>query len=186
MFSKPLNSQGLLENIRIGIGDGDFLKEEFSSDLNLTLVFGNAAIKRVEESERKKYIELNAVPSASIDETACIEPQALYSWWQEDAENHIRRRSVRITVAFRYSDPRCFVSIDTVENLFGQPTQVLPIFGPTPPPHGRNIIQRPQTHRLGNSDVKYVIRGAQSVSTLQFEVLGDGVIRGFGLSQGDE
>ncbi len=188
MRSKPIGLEDFFYKLHDIIENGVLLQEEFPSNVNIHLVFGDVSINRIEDSELIKYLELSPSSNDTSEgkEWSCNDSSAVYSWRKEISKEHKRRRSIVVTTEFLYNEPLCYISVDMVMNIFGSPARITPIFGQQPPPHGRNIVIRPPTHRLGNSDITFEISGNKYSSTLELEILGDGVVRGFTLSQKDK
>ncbi len=72
---------------------------------------------------------------------------------------------------------------DTMQQVFGPPTRVSSIFPPdgSPPPHGGSgIVFGEKSHPLGHNNISYDLSTAKTRRTVEFLVIGNGLIRSVG------
>jgi hypothetical protein len=185
MIRKPATPKELLENIKWGMEQNVFLREDFYTEQNIRRVLGDYPFRWEANDPKRKYltIETNAQPLPSSDPNHRCILGAVLSWGIKSGGGPAPLAKLQIGVALKHDDPSCVsFSADLIQDLFGKPTKVESIFPPgRPPPHGRVWVPGPTVHPLGNTDIEYVLGGGAVSKRMTFEIRGNGVVVGLSL-----
>jgi hypothetical protein len=189
MTMKPVTPEELLKNIKLALENNLFLREDFYTEDNFRRVFGDYAYSWRDNDAEHKFVDMEPTVQArpSSQGHPCLKSGAL-SWGVNSVGGKARGWRARIVGSLLHADPRCSsFSADLIESLFGKPTKVTAIFeNNRPPPHGRNVVFGPKTHPLGHSDIEFDLGDAAISKIISFEIRGDGICTGFGLTVGDK
>ena len=186
MFKKPATPRDLLENIKLGMEQNVFLREDFYTEDNIRQVLGNYPFRWETNDSKRKYltIEPNAQPLPSSDSNHhCIFGSVL-SWQIKAGSEAAPLVKQYLSLSLKHDDPRCAAfSADSMQNLFGKPAKIENIYPPIGPPNiHRVIVPGPATHPLGNTDIEYILDEGVVSKRLNLEIRGNGVVTQFHLS----
>ncbi|MBK4733451.1 hypothetical protein [Noviherbaspirillum pedocola] len=178
-FTAPVTPIDIIKNIDIVLKSSPFIDGEFLNENNLSAIFGEHSFKWIDYMPEEKLIKMDASPAFPYN--CIIQSTAIWRKFKI-GENKV---GISFGLVANINDilPECqSLTISNIKSILGEPSAIEPIFGTSPPPHGRIIRYGPQTDPLGHADIFYYLQSGNCKSEFSFTTLGSGVISGFHLS----
>lgn len=178
-FTAPTTPIDIIRNIDIVLKTAPFVDGNFLNENNLSAIFGEHLFKWIDYKPDEKFIDMDLSPA--FPHNCVIHSSAI--WRKFKASESKIGISFGLVANINDDIPECrSLTVNNVKSILGEPSGAQPIFGASPPPHGRIIRYGPQTDPLGHADIFYYFQSGNCKSEFKFTTLGSGVIRGFRLS----
>ena len=179
MMKVPTNTTEMLENVKLGLAENLFLREEFYENANINKVFGVAKGYGIIWEEKKTAQRRGDYPYPI---PPFYEPppnphnfvQSGFVDWAIGDEG--QRQRVRTVVGFAVTS----FNVDVVQSVFGKPDEIREGRASLPPPHGLPAyMPDPKKHPLGNSKLIYRKPDAKTKKAVSFRTNGIGQVLDF-------
>ncbi|MBK4733449.1 hypothetical protein [Noviherbaspirillum pedocola] len=183
-FATPATPIDIIRNIKILINESPFIDRDFMNENNLSATFGDRNFRWIDHTATRRSVDMT---TNTMFPNNCIRDS--YAFWRKYGISKEKRESIfGIIASINDEIPECqSINVGNVKSIFGEPSAIQPIFGMSPPPHGRIIRYGPQTDPLGHTDIFYYFQSGNCKSEFRFTTLGSGVISGFRLTiEGDK
>ncbi len=179
MIKMPTNPKEMLENVKLGLAEDLFLREDFFEDENMNKVFGVAKgwgiIWQKKQTTQKRGDYPYPIPPFDVPPPNANDfvQSGFIDWTIYDGE---QRKRIRTVVGFAVTS----FNVDLVQSVFGKPDEIRQGGATLPPPHGLPAyMPDPKTHPLGNCTFVYKTTDAKADKVVSFRTNGIGQVLDF-------